>query len=81
MFKKSITVNFWGSEIDERLFPRSGFKKNEQRQSLLQALTMIIVQVNTKFKTPHINKLAYTKCRFPLSPITSIYGIRTLPYL
>ena len=29
----------------------------------------------------HINKLAYTKCRFPLSPITSIYGIRTLPYL
>ena len=52
MFKKSTTVNFWGGEIDERLFPRSGFKTNEQRQSLLQALTMIIVQVNTKFKTP-----------------------------
>ena len=29
----------------------------------------------------HIKKLAYTKCRFPLSSITSIYGIRTLPYL
>ena len=48
MFKKSTTVNFWGGEIDERLFPRSGFKTNEQRQSLLQALTMIIVQVTHK---------------------------------
>ena len=52
MFKKSTTVNFWGGDIDERLFRRSGFKTNEQRQSLLQALTMIIVQVNTKLKTP-----------------------------
>ena len=35
MFKKSTTVNFWGGDIDERLFLRSGFKTNEQRQSLL----------------------------------------------
>ena len=37
MFKKSPTVNFWGGDIDERLFLRSGFKTNEQRQSLLHA--------------------------------------------